>query len=305
MVPYRQSSMKIISMGEVLWDVIGGTEHPGGAPFNFAAHAKQLGHEVFFVSAVGRDARGQRILNTMTEFGLSTRYVHSLEGHPTGFVTVSVDSSGQPDYLIHRPAAYDFPQLAQSEVEELLFPAPAWIYYGTLQQMSRVAHDLLLSLLRSGRNVHRFYDVNLRRHCYTPDLVRELMEHATVLKLNQQEAGEIADMFGDSYGSLESFCRSYTQRFQWEAVCVTRGEQGCAILMGDRYVESPAYSVRVMDTVGAGDAFSAAFVHGFSANWEPVQIADFANRVGALVASRRGAVPTWIIQEALQFAQKE
>src|SRR5437660_955546 len=150
--------MKIISIGEVLWDVIGDAEHPGGAPFNFAAHAKRLGHEVFFVSAVGKDARGERILNRMAEIGLSTRYVHLSEGHSTGLVTVTVDSAGQPDYVIHRPAAYDFPQLAQAEVEELLSPAPAWIYFGTLQQMSRVAHDLTLALLGPAWNAHRFYD---------------------------------------------------------------------------------------------------------------------------------------------------
>ncbi len=297
--------MKIISIGEVLWDVIGDVEHPGGAPFNFAAHARQLGHEIFFISAVGRDLRGQRILNRMEEIGIASRYVHSSEGHPTGVVTVSVDSYGQPDYVIRRPAAYDFPQLTQGEMEDLLSPAPDWIYYGTLQQMSRVAHDLTLSLLGSAGNAHRFYDVNLRRGCYTPKLVCELMEQATVLKLNQQEVAEVANMFGDSCGSLESFCRSYAERFQWEAVCVTRGDCGCAILMDDRYIESPGCSVRVVDTVGAGDAFSAAFVHGFSANWEPAQIADFANRVGALVASRPGAIPNWTIKEALQLSRKE
>jgi fructokinase len=297
--------MKIISMGEVLWDVIGDAEHPGGAPFNFAVHAGQLGHEVLFISAVGKDRRGQEILNRMAEVGLSTRYVHSSENHSTGAVTVTVDSFGQPDYVIHRPAAYDFPQLTPVEMDELLSPSPVWIYYGTLQQMSSVARDLTKLLLRSGQNAHRFYDVNLRRSCYTPELVRELMTQATVLKLNQQEVAEIASMFGDPYPSLESLCRSYAQQFQLEAICVTRGDQGCAILVGDRYVTAPGYPVRVMDTVGAGDGFAAAFVHGFSAQWEPAQIADFANRVGALVASRAGASPRWTIKEALQLSQKE
>ncbi|HXB23069.1 MAG TPA: carbohydrate kinase [Candidatus Solibacter sp.] len=300
--------MKIISIGEVLWDVIGDEEHPGGAPFNFAAHARRLGHEVFFVSAVGKDLRGEKILDSMAETGLSTCYVRSVKNQPTGVVTVTVDSSGQPDYVIHRPAAYDFPRLTQPEVEELLSPLPIWIYYGTLQQTSSAAHDLTMSLLRSGRDARRFYDVNLRRGCYTPELVRELMAEATVIKLNQQEVGEIANMFGDSYpavSTLEDFCRRYTAQFEWEAICVTRGDQGCAVLMGGRYVESPAYPVRVIDAVGAGDAFSAAFVHGFSANWEPAEIADFANRVGAVVASRPGAIPNWTTEEALQLKQKE
>jgi fructokinase len=297
--------MKIISIGEVLWDVIGDIEHPGGAPFNFVAHARQLGHEALFISAVGKDQRGQRILDRMEEIGLSTRYVCSLEDHPTGVVTVTVDSYCQPDYLIHRPAAYDFPQLTQGEIKELFCPAPDWIYYGTLLQTSGAAHDLTMSLLRAGRSAQRFYDVNLRRGCYTPELVQELMTQATVFKLNLQEAGEIAKMFGSSFSSPENFCRSYAERFQFEVICITRGDQGCGILMGNRYAEFSGYRVDVVDTVGAGDAFSAAFVHGFSAGWEPAQIADFANRVGALVASRPGAIPRWTIKEALQLAQKE
>ena len=131
------------------------------------------------------------------------------------------------------------------------------------------------------------------------------MTQATVLKLNVQEATEIAKMFGSSLLSLEDFCKSYAEKFQFETVCVTRGDQGCAILMDNHYAEFPGYLVDVLDTVGAGDAFSAAFVHGISTHWEPARIADFANRVGALVASRSGASPHWTINDALQLAQKE
>jgi fructokinase len=286
--------MKIISIGEVLWDVIGEAEHAGGAPFNFAAHALQLGHEVLFLSAVGNDHRGSRILDRMKDIGLPATYVRSND-YPTGVVTVTTDSRGQPDYVIHRPAAYDFPGLRQAEINELWSPAPDWIYYGTLLQTSEPAYELTTALLTAARNAHRFYDVNLRRGCYTPALVEELMTQATVLKLNLQEAGEMANMFGRSFSSLENFCRSYAEQFHFEAVVVTRGESGCAIFMNDRYAEFPGYPVTVVDTVGAGDAFSAAFVHGFSAHWEPAQIADFANRVGALVAGRTGAIPRWTI----------
>ncbi len=297
--------MKIISIGEVLWDVIGDTEHVGGAPFNFAVHARQLGHEVCFVSAVGKDQRGQRILEKMAEFGLSTRYLRSSGDYPTGIVTVTLDPSGQPDFTIHRPAAYDFPVLDDSKRKELLSPPPDWIYFGTLLQTSKQAHELTQSLLNGCGSARRFYDVNLRRGCYTPELVRELMTQATVIKLNFQEAVEIARMFDDSFSTIESFCRTYIERFNFQAICVTRGDQGCAIYMDRDYGEFPGYPVDVVDTVGAGDAFSAAFVHGLSMNWGPAQIADFANRVGALVASRPGATPRWTVKEALQLQQKE
>jgi len=107
--------MKIVSIGEVLWDILPSTEHLGGAPFNFALHAHNLGHKVCFVSAVGNDQRGNRILEQMADSSLTTRFIHQTSDRPTGTVTVSMDSSGLPQYTIHRPAAYDFPALSQPD----------------------------------------------------------------------------------------------------------------------------------------------------------------------------------------------
>ena len=97
--------MKIVSVGEVLWDILPSTEHLGGAPFNFAWHAHNLGHEVCLVSAVGNDDRGRRVLELMDQAGLSTSFVRRISDHPTGTVTVAMDSLGLPHYTIHRPAA--------------------------------------------------------------------------------------------------------------------------------------------------------------------------------------------------------
>jgi fructokinase len=237
----------------------------------------------------------------MEELGLSTHYLHRSHDHPTGWVTVTVDASGQPEYVIHRPAAYDFPELSQNDIEVLLSPAPDWIYCGTLQQMSVVAHRLTMTVLEHVPKARRFYDVNLRIGCYTPELVHKLMSHATIVKVNEDEAFEIAKMSGESYIALEDFCRTCAERFGLQGICATRGDQGCAILMGNCYIEAPAYPVQVSDSVGAGDAFSAAFIHGLASGWKPAEVADFANRVGAVVASRPGAVPDWTMQEALSL----
>jgi fructokinase len=106
-------------------------------------------------------------------------------------------------------------------------------------------------------------------------------------------------MFGDSVGSQEAFCRTYADRFGLEGVCVTRGASGCAAFWHGEYVESPGYKVSVADTVGAGDAFAAAFLHGLASQWSIRKAADFANRLGALVASKKGAIPNWTMQELL------
>src|SRR5690242_18206933 len=138
--------MKVVSLGEVLWDILPQAEHLGGAPCNFAVHAHNLGHEVCFVSAVGKDHRGELALDQVKAAGLSTRWIHRTSEYPTGTVTVSLNSGG-PQYHIHRPAAYDFPDLSAADREALLNPEPQWIYYGTLQQMSAPAHELTMHLL--------------------------------------------------------------------------------------------------------------------------------------------------------------
>ena len=295
--------MRIVSIGEVLWDIIGQAEYLGGAPFNFAAHVKRLGHAVFFISAVGADQRGVRILERMAEMGLSTRYVRRVEDQATGTVTVKLDSAGQPQFVIHRPAAFEFPQLSDSDIHDLFSEQPDWIYFGTLLQMSKPARELTLRLIDSARPARRFYDVNLRSDSYEPSLVHELMSLATVVQLNQEEASQIGRTFGCPHSSLEGFCRSYAKRFNWEAVCITQGAAGCALLIGDEYVQAKGYEADVVDTVGAGDAFAAAFVHGLGCGWRAMEIADFANRVGALVASRAGATPAWTIEETKAFVR--
>jgi fructokinase len=289
--------MKIVSIGEVLWDVIGEHEHLGGASLNFAAHARRMGHDVQFVSAVGCDERGDRVLERMARMNLSTRFVRRAEGFPTGIASVALDATGQPSFCIEHPAAYDFPELTANDLVELLSPSPDWIYLGTLFQMSSQARDLASRLLAAKSGARVFYDVNLRPSCYEPDLVRDLMSQATVVKLNDEEVSEVDRMLARSHSTLEDFCREYAALFGWEAVCVTRGAGGCVLLVGNEVFSSPGYPVKVADTVGAGDAFAAALVHGLGSGWTPVRVSDFANRVGAVVASRPGAIPPWTMDD--------
>ena len=294
----RVGRVQAISVGEVLWDVVGGAEHLGGAPFNFAVHLRNLGHSVHFVSAVGTDSRGREILRHMERSGLPTRHVRQLADYPTGTASVALDNIGQPRFVINHPAAYDFPELPDGASDQLCSLRPDLIYFGTLFQMSQKARAVTRKLLQGCPEARRFYDVNLRADSFEPALVRQLMEQATVVKVNDDEVATITSMFGTPLESLEQFCRSYSDEFGWKAVCVTRGAQGCVLLLGDTFVARPGYAVPVADTIGAGDAFAAAFAHGLVSGWEPGRIADFSNRVGALVASRTGATPAWTLEEA-------
>jgi len=289
--------MHLIGVGEILWDLIGDAEYLGGAVLNFAVQSARLGHRVSLVSAVGDDARGHLALSQARDLGISTRFIRTVPGHPTGTVTVSVDAGGQPSYVIHRPAAYDFASLDEADFVALASPPPDWIAFGTLHSMHPNARHLLRSVVERFPRARRFYDINLRRDSYTPELIADLLKLAHVVKLNNVEVEMVSRMFGTAGNTLEAFCRTYAARYSWQAICVTRGSEGCGLLLGGEYVEVPGYEVTVADTVGAGDAFAAALVHGIQSGWAEREIGDFANRLGALVASRRGGVPAWTMDE--------
>jgi fructokinase len=289
--------MRIISIGEVLWDVFEDSEKLGGAPFNFAVHASRLGHEVTFVSAVGDDERGHAVLTRASELGLRPDFIQIAPGAATGTVSVRVDSAGQPDFTIRRPAAYDALQLGRADLRRLAAIEPDWLYYGTLHQAEPAARAETKRLAEALPGAKRFYDINLRRHSYTRELIAELMAAAHVVKLNEHEAVAVDAMFGCRHDALSEFTEFWSRKFGWAAVAVTRGSRGCAIRIGRDYAEPPGYTVKVADTVGAGDAFAAAFLEGFSQGWNANRTGDFANRVGAVVASRPGGAPMWSMED--------
>jgi fructokinase len=294
--------MRIVSVGEILWDVIGPNEHLGGAPLNFAAHAQKLGHEVFPLSAVGDDERGHRALEHIRSRGISTDFIRVLPDRPTGTAEVELDFDGKPNFRIVRPVAYDFVDLSGSDIQVLVDLAPQWVYVGTLFHTSGAVLASTLRLLQALTSARRFYDINLRDQNWNLTAVEQLSSHATVLKLNDGEA-ECLDATFDMEGeheSIESFARRWADRFGVQIVCVTCGERGCSILNGGQIIQVAGFRVEIADTVGAGDAFSAGFVHGLSQGWGVQRSARFANAVGAVVASKRGAIPDWSMEEVME-----
>jgi len=293
--------VRIVSVGEILWDVIGKNEYLGGAPLNFAAHAQKLGHEVYPLSAVGADARGCKALELLKARAMSTEFVQVLKDKPTGTAEVELDMEGKPTFRIVRPVAYDFVDLTNQELKRFAEIQPDWIYLGTLYHMSAQALASTKKLLKAVPKANRFYDVNLREGHWSLATIEQLSALATVIKLSDSEAESLDAGVDASEGpghSIENFCRRWCDRFGCETMCVTFGERGCAILKDGKYSQAPGYQVKVADTVGAGDAFSAAFVHGLNQGWDSERIALCANAVGALVASRSGAIPDWSIAEA-------
>jgi fructokinase len=284
-------------VGEVLWDVFPDSVRLGGAPLNFAVHAKRLGHYPILISSLGDDELGRKAACEIAAFGLDISMLRRSERFGTGTASVTVDDTGQPTFRIARPAAYDDLCLTSNELRMLSQLKPSWFYYGTLFPSTPNGKASLQQLLNALPNASRFYDVNLRSGFDSPELVAELIAAANVVKLNESEAHTLGSILGLPH-ELESFCRMGAERFGWCAVCITLGERGCAMFDRGRFVLSEGYAVQVADTVGAGDAFAAAFLHGLVNCWPVSDIAQFANRVAALVVGRPGAIPEWSIAEA-------
>jgi len=203
-------------------------------------------------------------------------------------------------FTIPRPAAYDAVDLSARDLDLLQQDAHGWFYYGTLFPSTDPGKNVFHRILRALRGTTKFYDLNLRPGFDSPELVSELLRSADVVKLNDEELLRVHEFSGLPL-NVEAFCREGSARYGWKAVGVTLGDRGCAVLAGGHYVEAAVHRVHVVDTVGAGDAFAAAFMHGLSLNWPAAEIASFANRVGALVASRHGAIPDWTLEEAVKL----
>ncbi len=285
-------------LGEVLWDVFEHSRRLGGAPLNFAAHAWRLRHDVVLISAVGTDSLGDEALEAIQALGLTTAFVQKTSQFPTGAARVHLGPGDQPHFTIERPAAYDLISISDRDLAGLVSQAPDWLYYGTLFASTAEGEALLCRLSGALPAVTRFYDLNLRPGCWSASLVTRLLGSADVVKLNEEELECVHEFTGLSRDT-ESFCREGADRYGWRAACVTLGARGCAILAGRDYVESKGCAVKVADSVGAGDAFAAAFMHGLISEWPAAEIAAFANRVGALIASRHGAIPAWTLEEAV------
>jgi len=297
--------MHVWSIGEVLWDIFPDQERLGGAALNFCATLQRLGDRATLISAVGKDERGRMALERMRSLGLSTEAIAEVKDLPTGTATVSSGEDGEPAFEIPRPAAFDKICINSGVLAGVKAASVNWFYFGTLLQTKPEIERFTADLARNLHPARGFYDLNLRTGQWNLPLVQRLSRLASVMKLNEAEAETLFDLTraGDEAFSLEVFCRIWASTYGIDVVCVTRGPAGCMIYDKEAFYRVPGYKVSVCDTVGAGDAFAAAFLHGYERGWPIPQAARFANALGALVASRAGATPDWSADEVIAMAE--
>ena len=284
----------LLSFGELLWDCYQDQAHIGGAPFNLAAHAVRCGLEAHLISRVGTDDLGRRALAEAHRLGVGAECVQVDAQQPTGTVTVQLSSAGQPSYTIHAPVAWDF--IAADEA--MLATLRSWqvdaICFGTLAQRNPVARKSLWQVLETFPAVPAFFDVNLRQHFFSREMIEQGLRRTNVLKLNDDEVTVLSNLLFHAPLKAADFVREMIEQFPVQIVLVTRGERGCLVFeRAGQVTEIPGRPVKVADAVGAGDAFSAAFLAFWLRGRTPAEAAQRANELGAFVASQRGAVPDY------------
>lgn len=271
--------MDVLAFGEVLWDVIDGFPHIGGAPFNFAAHAARLGLKTGIVSSVGADDLGREARTLVQKFGVDDKGLFTHPTLETGTVLVTL-KDGIPSYEIKRPVAWD--EIAFPEGRILSEP-PRAFYFGTLAQRSPVSARTLARLMDAYGESLVFFDVNLRQNFWDRATIETCLAQTDILKINDEECAVLG------FRAEDLFVRHPRMKM----VVETRGKDGCLVsVRGEAPFTSSAISAGpVVDTVGAGDSFSAAFVAALLRGQTPRTAAEAGNRLAGWVASRAGAIP--------------
>ncbi|MGA9305741.1 MAG: carbohydrate kinase [Candidatus Sulfotelmatobacter sp.] len=280
----------IVGLGELLWDLFPAGAQLGGAPANFAYIASLLGDEGIPASRLGQDSLGEQAIRRLEELGFSTEFIQQDADHPTGTVKVEVDRTGQPRFEIAESVAWDFLEWTP-QWQKLAQQADA-VCFGSLAQRSQHSRATIRRFVRASRkSAIRVFDVNLRQNFYSKEVLAESMKLATIVKLNHEELPKVMSLLDLETRGEEASARQLLSH-EVKLVCVTRGSGGSLLVSADERREHPGFKVKVADTVGAGDAFTAALVHGYLRGTSLSQINETANRVGAWVASQSGATPS-------------
>jgi fructokinase len=280
----------VVGLGEVLWDLLPAGKQLGGAPANFAYMTSLLGDQGVVASRVGTDALGRSAARRLERLGLGTSHLQLDAVHSTGTVKVEVDANGQPSFEIAESVAWDFLEWTpgwQSLAEE----ADA-VCFGSLAQRSPQSRQTIRAFLEAIRpGTTRVFDVNLRQKFYSAQTLSECAQLADVIKLNSDELPAVVKLLGFPFHDEESAATWLRHTYGTKLVCITRGAKG-SLLVGEYATnEHPGCAVNVADTVGSGDAFTAALVYHYLRRASLSTLNAAANQMGAWVASQTGATP--------------
>lgn len=284
----------IVGLGEILWDLFPAGRQMGGAPANFAYISTLLGNRGVAASRLGQDDLGRAALERMQQLGIETAFLQQDVLHPTGTVYVTVDAAGQPGFEIAESVAWDFLEWT-SQWRELAASADA-VCFGSLAQRSPQSRSTIQNFLNATQpDCLRVFDVNLRQNFYSPAILSESLKLATIVKMNHEELPKITRLLDldqkAGTSSDEAAARVLLEAYGLRLICVTRGCDGSILIDPNTLDVHSGFQVKVADTVGAGDAFTAALVNQCLNGASLAQMNEVANHIGAWVASENGATP--------------
>jgi fructokinase len=289
-----------IGIGELLWDLLPGGRQLGGAPANFAYVASLLGNRAAAVSSLGDDALGMEARERCASLGLEVSHLQSDPTHPTGVVNVKVDSLGQPEFEIVDDVAWDHIEWTPG-LKSLASQADV-ICFGSLAQRRDPSRTTIQHFVRAAReSCLRIFDVNLRQNFWNAVILKTGFALATVIKMNHTELPIVMEAIGRP-GSEDEQANAelLLEDFGLELVCITRGMSGSILVSRKGMSDHSGFRVKVTDTVGAGDAFTATLAHGYRQGLSLDAINEAANRMGAWVVSQPGATPSGIPEDLLR-----
>jgi fructokinase len=281
----------VVGLGEVLWDLLPSGRQLGGAPANFAYCSHLLGDRAVVASRIGEDELGKAIRKSLLSRGVTDQFLQIDPEQPTGTVKVEIDRAGQPKFEIIHPVAWDC--LQWTDTWQALARSADAVCFGSLAQRSPQSRQTILEFVDATRSeALRVFDVNLRQTSYSFEIISESMVRANVVKLNHEEVPRVRELLGINAFDALSFCKEVIEKFRLRLICITRGSNGSLLCNQTSAHEHPGFHVQVKDTIGAGDAFTAALVHEHLRGRSLAEMNDSANRLGAWVASNSGAMPS-------------
>jgi fructokinase len=298
----RDNKFKIAGLGEVLWDVYGEVKFIGGSAANFVVHIARAEQDAYLCSRVGDDEDGHKLLEKLKEMNVCTDGVQHDIFKPTGRLKIDLDSEGNPTFHCTTDAAFD--HLRMDSIWEELAPKMGAVFFGLLAQRSEPSREAIHAFLKKATNALKVCDLNLRKwDSISEYAVNKSLAAADVLKLNENECELLKSGLHED-GDNISFLRQLLQQHTIRLIALTMGANGCYLITPEEEEFDAGYSVTPLDTSGAGDAFAAGLVLRILQGAPLPDIADFANRLGAFVSTKKGAVPTWSFDDLNEFLLK-
>ncbi|MBN1465510.1 carbohydrate kinase [candidate division KSB1 bacterium] len=298
----REKKFQIAGLGQVLWDVYGDEKFIGGSAANFAVHIANAGQDAYLCSRVGDDKDGHELLEKLNDMRVTTAGVQLDIFKPTGRLNITVDRDGHPNFHCTTDVAFDHMRL--DSIWEDLAPKMDAVFFDALAQRSERSREAIHSFLKKATTGLKMCDLNLRTWNATSEqVVNKSLALADVLKLNKNEC-ELLKSGLRADGDDLSFLRQLVQKHALQLVALTLGADGCYLITPTEEEYDPGYSIVPLDRSGAGDAFAAGLVLKILQRAALTDIADFANRLGAYVCSKKGAVPAWSFSDLNDFWEK-